>query len=78
MLSCQKGPIRHAYAWQIGPFGQDTLDISAQRYGNRLQGYCKNKQKYRQLLECRSYFNGYHVTTGFHCMVPAVTRGPFY
>ena len=23
---CQKGPTRHAYAWQIGPFWQDTLD----------------------------------------------------
>ena len=27
MVSCQKGPNRHAYAWQIGPFWQDTLDI---------------------------------------------------
>ena len=27
MVSCQKGPTRHAHAWQIGPFGQDTLDI---------------------------------------------------
>ena len=27
MASCQKGPTRHAYAWQIGPFRQDTLDI---------------------------------------------------
>ena len=26
-LSCQKSPTRHAYAWQIGPFLQDTLDI---------------------------------------------------
>ena len=26
MVSCQKGLIRHAYAWQIGPFWQDTLD----------------------------------------------------
>ena len=24
-VSCQKGPTRHAYAWQIGPFWQDTL-----------------------------------------------------
>ena len=24
-----KGPTRHAYAWQIGPFWQDTLDIIA-------------------------------------------------
>ena len=28
MVSCQKGPTRHAYAWQIGPFWQDTLDIA--------------------------------------------------
>ena len=27
MVSCQKGPNRHAYAWQIGPFWQDTLDM---------------------------------------------------
>ena len=27
MVSCQKGPTRHAYAWQIGPFWQDTLDF---------------------------------------------------
>ena len=25
-VSCQKGPTRHACAWQIGPFWQDTLD----------------------------------------------------
>ena len=28
MVSCQEGPTRHAYAWQIGPFWQDTLDVS--------------------------------------------------
>ena len=27
MVSRQKGPNRHAYAWQIGPFWQDTLDL---------------------------------------------------
>ena len=27
MVSCQKGPTRRAYAWPIGPFWQDTLDI---------------------------------------------------
>ena len=27
MVSCKKGPTRHACAWQIGPFSQDTLDI---------------------------------------------------
>ena len=29
MVSCQKGPTRHAYAWQIGPFWQDILDMKA-------------------------------------------------
>ena len=29
-VSCQKGPTCHAYAWQIGPFWQDTLDIRRQ------------------------------------------------
>ena len=28
MVSCQKGPTRHAYAWQIGPFWQDTFELS--------------------------------------------------
>ena len=28
MVSWQKGPTRHAYAWQIGPFWQDTLEIT--------------------------------------------------
>ena len=27
MVSCQKDPTRHAYALQIWPFWQDTLDI---------------------------------------------------
>ena len=27
MVSCQRGPTRHAHAWQIGPFWQDTLEI---------------------------------------------------
>ena len=26
-VSCQKGPTRHAYALQMGPFWQDTLVI---------------------------------------------------
>ena len=27
-VSCQKGPTRHAYAWQIGPFWQDTFELT--------------------------------------------------
>ena len=38
MVSCQNGPTRHAYAWQIGPFWQDTLDmcIPVRPYVDRL------------------------------------------
>ena len=39
MASCQKGLTRHAYAWQIGPFWQDTLDI---RYIDGLAQDCGN------------------------------------
>ena len=27
MVSCPKGPTHHAYAWQIGPFRQDTVNM---------------------------------------------------
>ena len=39
MVSGQKGPTRHAYAWQIGPFWQDTLNISVNRYLNPSEQY---------------------------------------
>ena len=29
MVSCQKGPTRHTYAWQIGPFWQDIPSMYA-------------------------------------------------
>ena len=32
MVSCQKSSTRHAYALQIGPFWQDTLDICVSIY----------------------------------------------
>ena len=45
IVSCQKGPTRHAYAWQIGPFWQDTLDVylamvSLEAMGDRFWGLC--------------------------------------
>ena len=30
--SCKKGPTRHAYAWQIGPFWQDTFEMRLLNY----------------------------------------------
>ena len=35
-VSCQKDPTRHAYAWQIGPFWQDTLVLPLWLLGNGL------------------------------------------
>ena len=32
MVSCQKCPTRHAYAWQIGTFWQDTLNILSSEF----------------------------------------------
>ena len=31
-VSCQKGPTRHAYAWQIGPFWQYTMEYISTMY----------------------------------------------
>ena len=50
MVSCQKGPTHHAYAWQIGPFWQDTLDL----YFSKLQLFCNG-----QIIE-RSFSNHHH------------------
>ena len=36
MVSCQKGPTRHAYAWQLGPFWQDTIELPGNIY------FCSN------------------------------------
>ena len=36
MVSCQKGPTHHAYAWQIGPFWQDTLDLWYQEFSGMI------------------------------------------
>ena len=34
MVSCQKGPTHQAYAWQIGPFWQDTLHMYVEQHRN--------------------------------------------
>ena len=43
MVSCQKGPTRHACACQIGPFWQDTLDISSSDICHFLECIALNK-----------------------------------
>ena len=37
MVSCQKGRTCHAYAWQIGPFWQDTLELWTKSTGINAQ-----------------------------------------
>ena len=49
MVSCQKGPTRHASAWQLGPFW-DTLDISLR------------KSSAKSIWEANVKFN-HHLTT---------------
>ena len=53
MVSCQKGPIRHAYAWQIGPFWQDTSSCQwvSIRLGNGLV------HSIRQAMLTKLYFS---------------------
>ena len=43
MVSCQKGPTRHAYAWQMGPFWHDTLDmwITLYIYAGGIETRCR-------------------------------------
>ena len=38
MVSYQKGPTCHAYAWQIGPFWQDTLQVRRDHYCDGIMG----------------------------------------
>ena len=38
-VSCQKGPTRHAYACQIGPFWQDTLDLTSENERYNMVSY---------------------------------------
>ena len=40
MVSCQKGPTRHAYAWQIGPFWQGTLEIWTYIFAYKCASLC--------------------------------------
>ena len=40
MVSCQKGPTRHAYAWQIGPFSQDTLEFCLDKNSSQIPSLC--------------------------------------
>ena len=61
-VSCQKCPTCHAYAWQIGPFWQDTLDngllLDSIHVLPKLSNNCwtlddwKKTQLLSQLMQC--------------------------
>ena len=55
MVSCQKGPTRHAYAWQIGPFWQDTIEILSMHFGIREMGLVEALWFTSQCFQTESY-----------------------
>ena len=57
-VSCQKGPICHTYAWRVGPFWQETLDISYFIWiHNPIQStWLKLSPKYTKSLYFKSVF----------------------
>ena len=63
MVSCQKEPTRHAYAWQIGPFWQDTLDVC-------LHVTCMVDSQYSQYQS--TYALDSHIVFDMNCL-----QGPF-
>ena len=71
MVSCQKGPTRHAYAWQIGPFWQDTFEVYT---ANEMQ-ICTGVQYDKMLPHADVSFDSNPVTLGAtlgvtHCGFP--------
>ena len=48
-VSYQKGPTRHAYAWQIGPFWQDTLGKQSNRRPSVLSECSNNRRRQEKL-----------------------------
>ena len=53
MVSCQKGPNCHAYAWQIGPFWQDTLKISSDSTNGLVTDKPFSKQRLTQFTDAK-------------------------
>ena len=75
MVSCQKGPTRHAYAWQIGPFWQDTLDIGCWKL------LCHGKIPYCVsplfgYYGLRSLFNISNIRSRMPCLGPFADTAP--
>ena len=72
-VSCQKGPTRHAYAWQIGPFWQDTLEMKLQKtilaqrlcVSLALFTFCWWRNSLSEEVEWR-LFHGFHHIHGSH------------
>ena len=52
MVSCRKGPTRHAYAWRIRPFWQDTLAMCPTEYKHAFQ--CAHGANGLTRLQCHA------------------------
>ena len=83
-VSCQKGPTRHAYAWQIGPFWQDTLDYNISDYDgpywqtpHLLTGSCMHIGAYQSLL-FRSMTDNRHVWKSWRVHLKDQTSKSWY
>ena len=62
--SCQKGPTRHAYAWQIGPFWQDTLDLLPLQIHHH--AYTPDISQTQIMSFLQSFFSVFLPTTKYH------------
>ena len=55
-VSCQNGPTRHACAWQIGPFWQDTLAIQGECHEGRCSHAVSMVTYVWERCKCRAFF----------------------
>ena len=71
MVSCQKGPTHHAYAWQIGPFWQDTLEMKVtvlyQEMSYNIMPPWTTLSLNQLALICRRHFQAHIVKWNFLC-----------
>ena len=72
MVSYQKGPTRHAYAWQIGPFWQNTLDMTGGTAGKLWWHlvHFENFEEWRKFLNSSKGLSDPHHWTDSHYQSP--------
>ena len=73
MVSCQKGPTRHACARQIGPFWQDTLELLKQNF-ELIVSSIVHQGWHSRCPEVRLITGSVEVSTRVACVGPHSTR----